>query len=198
MNWALGCRESLSWALSCRKSLNWAFSETAVGCTASYFIKIKWCSLWFCNPPPLFWGCVLLYLRSPKGGCCSKSDDLSCSWSCRKSLNWALGCRESLNWEWIWCKSLNKAWSNCKSLYYSFRLKKNISGQKGCRKIILLIMSEKNSDPDQKPKPPPPHQNIKWTVPYSEILVNNKQINTSNRTGQNIISRCFEGNIIHE
>ena len=32
----------------------------------------------FCNPP-LFWGCVLLYLRLPKGGCCSISDDLSCS-----------------------------------------------------------------------------------------------------------------------
>ena len=30
-------------------------------------------------PPPPFWGCVLLYLRSPKGGCCSISDDLSCS-----------------------------------------------------------------------------------------------------------------------
>ena len=29
--------------------------------------------------PSLFWGCVLLYLRSPKGGCCSISDDLSCS-----------------------------------------------------------------------------------------------------------------------
>ena len=27
---------------------------------------------------PLFWGCVLLYLRSPKGGCCSISDDMSC------------------------------------------------------------------------------------------------------------------------
>ena len=27
---------------------------------------------------PLFWGCVLLYLRSPKGGCCSISDDFSC------------------------------------------------------------------------------------------------------------------------
>ena len=27
---------------------------------------------------PRFWGCVLLYLRSPKGGCCSISDDLSC------------------------------------------------------------------------------------------------------------------------
>ena len=28
---------------------------------------------------PLFWGSVMLYLRSPKGGCCSISDDLSCS-----------------------------------------------------------------------------------------------------------------------
>ena len=28
---------------------------------------------------PLFSRCVLLYLRSPKGGCCSISDDLSCS-----------------------------------------------------------------------------------------------------------------------
>ena len=30
-------------------------------------------------PPPLFWGWILLILRSPKGGCCSISDDLSCS-----------------------------------------------------------------------------------------------------------------------
>ena len=39
----------------------------------------------FCNPqhpPPPFWGCVLLHLRSPKGGCCSILDDLSCSLSC--------------------------------------------------------------------------------------------------------------------
>ena len=28
---------------------------------------------------PLIWNSVLLYLRSPKGGCCSISDDLSCS-----------------------------------------------------------------------------------------------------------------------
>ena len=54
------------------------FSETAVGCTASCFVKIIWCSLWFCNPP-LFWGCILFYFRSPKGGCCSISDGLSCS-----------------------------------------------------------------------------------------------------------------------
>ena len=30
-------------------------------------------------PPPLFWGCVLLFLRSSKGSCRSISDDLSCS-----------------------------------------------------------------------------------------------------------------------
>ena len=28
------------------------FFETAVGYTASYFVKIIWCSRWFCNPPP--------------------------------------------------------------------------------------------------------------------------------------------------
>ena len=28
---------------------------------------------------PLFWGWIMLILRSPKGGCCSISDDLSCS-----------------------------------------------------------------------------------------------------------------------
>ena len=33
----------------------------------------------FVNPRPLFLGCVLLYLRSPRGGCCSISDNLSCS-----------------------------------------------------------------------------------------------------------------------
>ena len=35
------------------------FSETAVGCTASYFVKIIWCSCWFCKHPP-FWGWILL------------------------------------------------------------------------------------------------------------------------------------------
>ena len=30
--------------------------------------------------PFLLWGCVLLYLWSPKGCCCSISDDLYCSW----------------------------------------------------------------------------------------------------------------------
>ena len=51
------------------------FSETYVGCTASYFVLIIWCSRWFCIP--LFWVSVLLYLRSPKGRCCSILDDLS-------------------------------------------------------------------------------------------------------------------------
>ena len=59
--------------------------------TASYFVKIIWCSCWFCNPPPLFWCWILLILRSPKGGCCSISDDLSCSCICSNieiSLSW--------------------------------------------------------------------------------------------------------------
>ena len=30
-------------------------------------------------PPPLFWGWILLILQSPKGDCCSISDDLSSS-----------------------------------------------------------------------------------------------------------------------
>ena len=37
------------------------------------------CSRWFCNPSRLIWGSVLLHLRSYKGGCCSISNDLSCS-----------------------------------------------------------------------------------------------------------------------
>ena len=57
------------------------FSETAVGCTASYFVKIIWCSCWFCTPPPLFWGWILLILWSPKSGCCSILDDLSCPYN---------------------------------------------------------------------------------------------------------------------
>ena len=35
----------------------------------------------FVTPPPLYWGYILLYLQSPKGGCCSISDDLSCSYT---------------------------------------------------------------------------------------------------------------------
>ena len=42
----------------------------------SYFVKIIWCSHRFCKPPPFIWGCVLLYLWSPKGRCCSILDDL--------------------------------------------------------------------------------------------------------------------------
>ena len=36
-------------------------------------------------PPPLFWGWILLILRSPKGGCFSISDDLSCSF---QGIHW--------------------------------------------------------------------------------------------------------------
>ena len=50
---------------------------------------------------PLFWGCVLPYLRSPKGGCCSISDDLSCyffwwsnhfKWNKNVSVFYFFGC----------------------------------------------------------------------------------------------------------
>ena len=51
--------------------------------------KFSWKLLWFWldllhfvgfqPPPPPFWGCVLLYLRSLKDGCFSILDDLSCS-----------------------------------------------------------------------------------------------------------------------
>ena len=41
------------------------------------------------TPPPILRLCIA-YLRSPKGGCCSISDDLSCSHilnDCNTSLN---------------------------------------------------------------------------------------------------------------
>ena len=48
--------------------------------------------------PPLFWGSVLLYLRSPKGGCCSVSDDLSCF--CNKIYS----AKEKMSLPWLkWC-----------------------------------------------------------------------------------------------
>ena len=53
------------------------FSKTAVGCTTTYFIKILGCSHWFCAP--LHLRQCIAYLQVPKGGCCSISDDLSCS-----------------------------------------------------------------------------------------------------------------------
>ena len=54
----------------------------------SYFVKIIWCSCWLCTPPPLFWGWILLILRSPKGSCCSISDDLSCFFYTGDVLQW--------------------------------------------------------------------------------------------------------------
>ena len=55
-----------------------SYRTCTVGCTTSYFVEIIWFSRWFCNPNPL-WDSVMLYLRSPKDGCCSISHDLSCS-----------------------------------------------------------------------------------------------------------------------
>ena len=45
------------------------FSEMAVGCTASYFVKLFDVPIGFVPPPLLIWGSVLLSLRLPKGGC---------------------------------------------------------------------------------------------------------------------------------
>ena len=44
----------------------------------------------FVPPPPLFWGWILLILRSPKGGCCSISDALSCSWWYAENGTWMI------------------------------------------------------------------------------------------------------------
>ena len=56
------------------------FSGAAVGCVASCFVGVVRCSRPFCARP-LVWCIVLLYLLSPKGGCCSISDDSSCSFT---------------------------------------------------------------------------------------------------------------------
>ena len=42
------------------------------------FMTQAWCSRWFCTPPILR-RCIALFAVA-KGGCCSISDDLSCSW----------------------------------------------------------------------------------------------------------------------
>ena len=56
--------------------------------------------------PPLFWGCIFRYLRSLNGGCCSISDDLSCSYLSgpvcllvveRTSLNYKMYIQHTIN-----------------------------------------------------------------------------------------------------
>ena len=54
------------------------FPKRPSGAPLHTFSKLYDVPVGFVNPP--FLGCVLLYLRSPKGGCCSISDDLTCSW----------------------------------------------------------------------------------------------------------------------
>ena len=46
-------KSELKWCIHLSRSLFY-ISETAVGGTASYFVKIIWCSRCFCNPPPYF------------------------------------------------------------------------------------------------------------------------------------------------
>ena len=48
-------------------------------CRVHCFVKLFNVPVGFVPASPIL-SCVLLYLRSPKGGCCSISDDLSCSW----------------------------------------------------------------------------------------------------------------------
>ena len=42
------------------------FSETAVGCTVSYFVQIIWCSCWFW-PPPLILRLTIAYFAVAEG-----------------------------------------------------------------------------------------------------------------------------------
>ena len=49
-------------------------------CITSYFVKIIWCSSFASRLVPLILDSILLCLRSPKYGCCSILDYLSCFW----------------------------------------------------------------------------------------------------------------------
>ena len=55
------------------------FPKRTLGATLHTLSKLYDVPVGFVNP--LFLGSVLLYLRSPKGGCCSILDDLSDSWN---------------------------------------------------------------------------------------------------------------------
>ena len=52
-NSVLMCRSEIKCKPFCTGPDEELFSQTVVGCTASYFVKIIWCSRWFCNPPIL-------------------------------------------------------------------------------------------------------------------------------------------------
>ena len=58
------------------------FPKRPLGAPLHTLSKIYDVPVGYVTPPPLFWGWILLtgILRSPKGGCCSISDDLSCSY----------------------------------------------------------------------------------------------------------------------
>ena len=60
------------------------FSKATVGCTVTYFVKL-YDVLLVLYPLPLIRASVLLCLRSPKGGCYSTLNDLSCIFLFRKS-----------------------------------------------------------------------------------------------------------------
>ena len=55
------------------------FPERPSGAPLHTLSKLYDVPVGFVTPPPLIWGSVLLYMRSLKDGCCSISDELSCS-----------------------------------------------------------------------------------------------------------------------
>ena len=80
--------------------------------------------------PPLILGTVLLYLRSPKGGCCSISDDLYCSDCTSKNsfflnysnvtfdLGWSRsGCLTGVE---CWLYFCNLSWRQSECLYHCY------------------------------------------------------------------------------
>ena len=108
-------------------------SETTFGCTASYLVKFYDVPVGFVLHPP-FWSCVLLYLQSPKDGCCSISDDFSCPCVCVIRLYKVH----------VHSEVFEKYWTRqCISEYYCRVVATNVGGQ--CNIVHaarILILSE--------------------------------------------------------
>ena len=67
-------RDPAKWVMKTLLCCNYYFIASLLSLSKLYDVPVGFV------PPPLFWGSVLLYLRLPKSGCCSISDDLSCSY----------------------------------------------------------------------------------------------------------------------
>ena len=104
----------------------------------------------FVTPPPLFWGWILLILRSPKGGCCSISDDLSCSYmriSGNERSSVILRHTKQLKSLKYWSKSdktgwIRKGWCN-KATKLQFQLI-------WIRKILMLSKCYESTEVDRR------------------------------------------------